>query len=176
MDMFCPRCGSTYLEKTHSEAFQFERTETFLCHACGATFKLALYANEDGKRFTIKCNDLAKEDLNMRETRDAATDFLSYATNSGKYRGLASDYFGDSYDCMERNWYNDPEGCGYNMGDIDSIIPAAEFGYISNSGYIDGMDVGDEVRLPDTDLVIVRTKNSKARLGRRSSKHRFGRR
>lgn len=170
VDMFCPRCGSTYLERVGFDAFVHQRTETFNCHGCGATFKLAQYANNNDKRFTVMYGDRnVGEDLTMMEMNTSAINAVSDAIRARdkRYWRLASDYYGTAYSDLISDWDDDPEGVEKTMQDIESIIPATEYGYCQACGYFDGMDVGDEVRLPDVPLSIVRTNNTKKRKERR---------
>ncbi len=166
--MFCPRCGSTEVGMTGKDGRS--GVEAYRCSACGAGFKLAENRRVAGKRFSIRCDG---EGMYGEVTRDDVEDALyddlleSQGYGDDRYYKLASSYYGEAYDDL-RSYDSDDDDEGSRMMSLMELdVPFAEAGHVISHGYIDGMDVGDEVRLPGTPVSIVRTKNTKKRKDRR---------
>ncbi len=86
---------------------------------------------------------------------------------------MASDYYGDAYDELYRGENFDDDGAFELRCSLTYDIPSVEIDHLIKKGYIGGMEVGDEIFVPGTEVSIVRTKNLKDGRARRRA---FGRR
>lgn len=165
--MFCPGCGCTDLDCIGSSSAG--RTTSYKCLGCGAVFRLAPRDDTADKRFTIKhygCPE--REDVFRDDVYNSAWDtVVDRQFFSDAYQNLARDYYGRAYSDLESEEMMDDPDAEYTQRCLDLDIPFVELAHVDEEGYIDGMDVGDEVFIPGTPLSIVRTKNSKHRKGRK---------
>ena len=162
-ELFCPRCGSTALDCIgFSRAVKWQAT--LECQECGAVFKRASRDVKTDKRFAIMhYGDQVRKDVFRGEVYDRAWEtIVDRQFFGGDLQELAREYYGEAYETLESEY---GPRCAKRSLDLD--VPLVELACAVREGYIDGMDVGDEVRLPGTPISIVRTKNSKVKKGKR---------
>lgn len=167
--MFCPRCGSTELES-------LERYDRKLrCRKCGRVFELVLYPNNEGREYSInyfgepEYEGLPADDVNY-ETCGTVVD----CEDDGRLHELASSYYGGAYDDLYSDECDVMDSAEIRRR-LGFDVPFVEINHLTENGYIGGMEVGDEIFVPGTEVSIVRTKNSKARKGKRSARLGFRR-
>ena len=160
-DMFCPRCASTDLES-------LDGTDTrFRCRECGRMFNLVLEPENKERRYVIKHDgDTVCRNLTADRVNNYAFDTVFGCEDAGHMYWLGCEYYGEP---MMRQYALDDERPAYT--DPRSIlgydIPSVEINHLTEKGYIGGMEVGDEIFVPDTRVSIIRTRNSKTRKGKR---------
>ena len=160
-DMFCPRCGSTDLIKSYSGSYG--------CNTCRCAFSLKELTSDEmkGRRYAVYANQSLERD-DVDDPLEAAWDTIQDTRDStDSYRNLARDYYGKAYSDLEsEEWMDDPASAddAYRM---EMDVPTVELVHIGSKGYIEGMDVGDEIWVPNTPITIVRTKNSKSKKGKK---------
>ena len=167
--MFCPRCGSTELES-------LERYDRKLrCRKCGRVFELVLYPNNEGWEYSINYGgDPQYERLPADDVNYYAFGTVMDQEDAGRLHELASSYYGGAYDDLYSDDFDDL-GSAEIRYDLTYDVPSVEINHLTKKGYIGGMDVGDEIFVPGTNVSIVRTKNSKVKKGKRSARLGFRR-
>ncbi len=167
--MFCPRCGSTDLES-------LERYDRKLrCRECGRVFELVLYPNNEGREYSINYGgDPKYERLPADDVNYYAFGTVMDEEDAGHIDELATSYYGSAYNDLYRDEYDDLTYAEIR-NNLAYDVPSVEINHLTKNGYIGGMEVGDEIFVPGTDVSIVRTKNSKARKSNKRAGRRFRR-
>lgn len=171
--MFCPKCGSTDLEEKPESFWRrnssYPPGRYYICNNCDYAFITTELPDSElrDRRYTIYRHQ-SPEYEDVDDPIAAAWEALQDSRDStDTYRNLARDYYGKAYSDLESDdWIDDPasQDTAYRM---EMDIPAVELNHVAQEGYIDGMFVGNEVWIPGTPITIVRTKNSRAKKGKR---------
>ena len=157
VETFCPTCGGTDVVNTHDR-------DHFVCRTCGRRFVLAGQSeyNEDARYEIIhggspEYENVPRWDL-LRKSWDAVMDHMD---DTDTYYNLARDYYGQYYEQYETEEAMLDPACAVSRENLVGDIPYRELETVIDRGYIEGMDIGDTVDIPDTPLSIRRTRNIK---------------
>lgn len=168
-EMFCPRCGSTALKSLDRNGKKLR------CSDCGRTFRLDFYPDDRGREYSINhCGTAEYEHLPADDVNYYASGTVVDHEDAGRLHELASSYYGESYDALYDDEYDVIDDAEIRNG-LNYDVPFVEINHLTSNGYLGGMEVGDELCVPGTDVSIIRTKNAKSRRGGRPARRMFRR-
>ena len=161
-DMFCPKCGSTGLESLEKYGRKYR------CRQCGRVFKLDLHPEDKGMEYSVNYGgDPQYKRLSADDVGYCAFGTVMDREDAGRLSELASSYYGDAYDDLYSDEHMGDSGSAEIMYDLTYDVPSVEIDHLTRRGYLGGMEVGDEIFVPGTNVSIVRTKNSKSKKGKK---------